>query len=392
MTLGERFERAGRRPAGFDYLRLFLAAAVITQHSINVTQGLKPAQALFFSSWRLVLEPILPMFFALSGFLVAGSLYPCRSLVSFLGLRVLRIMPALAAEILLSALVLGPLFTALPLAQYFSARAFFAYFCNIVGYIHFALPGVFLGNPWRGMVNTQLWTVPLEMKCYCLVLLVTVSGIFWRPPVFVGLLAAAQVAMAGHVVAEHPGLGLLVDGTNLIFTFFWGTACYVFRDRIRADFAWFIAALALMVGLPAVPGGDCFVAVPAVYATVWLGTANPPRIKLLLKGDYSYGMYLYGFPIQQSIVVLMPGIGWYADAVLALSATFGVAHLSWWYVEKPALQLKTALQRAEARLLAMLPRHGMVVTFSRATAERLHADGHVAGRSQGAGMPIRLPR
>ena len=59
------------------------------------------------------------MFFCLSGFLVAGSLERCRTPISFAGLRIFRIFPALVVEVLLSALILGPLLTHYSLKMYF---------------------------------------------------------------------------------------------------------------------------------------------------------------------------------------------------------------------------------------------------------------------------------
>ena len=104
------------------------------------------------------------MFFALSGFLVASSLERCKTLFTFLGLRAIRILPALAVEIFISALIIGPLFTTEPAKAYFAAPEFHDYFLNILGDIHYHLPGVFAANP-SDAVNGQLWTVPYEMIC-----------------------------------------------------------------------------------------------------------------------------------------------------------------------------------------------------------------------------------
>ena len=75
------------------------------------------------------------MFFILSGFLVAGS-GQRLSLGDFIANRSLRIVPALAVDIVLCALILGPIFTVLPLGEYFTHQTFFDYFWNIVGAIH----------------------------------------------------------------------------------------------------------------------------------------------------------------------------------------------------------------------------------------------------------------
>ena len=84
MTLEDKMREASYKPAGFDYLRLILATAVICQHSVNVSYGQDAAIRMFLSDWRPLFAVILPMFFALSGYLVSGSLTRCRSLLSFL--------------------------------------------------------------------------------------------------------------------------------------------------------------------------------------------------------------------------------------------------------------------------------------------------------------------
>jgi peptidoglycan/LPS O-acetylase OafA/YrhL len=165
MRIAQRILFTGGRATGFDYLRLVLALAIVVWHSVATSYGLAVAHALYAGPLRAVLGALLPMFFALSGFLVAGSLQRCRTLPMFLALRALRIFPALTVEVVLSALVLGPLLTTLPLAQYLADPLFWQYLRNAGGDVHFFLPGVFAGNPVRGQINAQLWTVPFELKC-----------------------------------------------------------------------------------------------------------------------------------------------------------------------------------------------------------------------------------
>jgi peptidoglycan/LPS O-acetylase OafA/YrhL len=166
----------GKGP-GFDTLRLWLALAVLLIHSFTVAQydqGLP--QKLWSGPLRPFLLAILPMFFALSGFLVTGSAMRARSAKKFLALRLLRLVPALTVELTLSALVLGPILTVVPLQQYFGDRLFFSYFGNIVGHVQFFLPGLFIGAPMAGVVNLNLWTLTPEYYCYAFMLLLMVSG------------------------------------------------------------------------------------------------------------------------------------------------------------------------------------------------------------------------
>jgi peptidoglycan/LPS O-acetylase OafA/YrhL len=164
--------------SGFDYLRLLLAIGVLCIHSFSTSYG-QPGKRFFFYCLgdRLTPPAILPMFFALSGFLVAASYFRTKSVGAFVMLRVLRIAPALAVEVFLCALVLGSMFTTLPLTKYFSHPTFWSYFGNLIGWIHFLLPGVFENNPLNIAVNLSLWTVPYELECYIALMALALLGL-----------------------------------------------------------------------------------------------------------------------------------------------------------------------------------------------------------------------
>jgi peptidoglycan/LPS O-acetylase OafA/YrhL len=89
-------------------------------------------------------------------------------------------------EATLSALVLGALFTTLPLRHYLMSPELGSYFGNIVGLVHFTLPGVFEHNPVPQVINSQLWTIPFELECYFLLL--SVSAVLRDRRAFVALI------------------------------------------------------------------------------------------------------------------------------------------------------------------------------------------------------------
>ena len=173
-TLQSQLYLVRNRPTGFDYLRLILALSIIVWHSITICYG-PLAEAYFWTGPpRPIVYLLLPSFFALSGFLVAGSLER-HNVLEFLTLRITRIFPALAVEVLISALVIGPLLTTVTWRAYFSSYEFRSYLLNLLGNIHFFLPGLFIDNPTPKYVNAQLWTVPIELYCY---VFLTASAMF----------------------------------------------------------------------------------------------------------------------------------------------------------------------------------------------------------------------
>jgi peptidoglycan/LPS O-acetylase OafA/YrhL len=354
-SLGARLAETKGRPSGFDYLRIGLAIAVIAMHGAITTGG----EAADFAAWvtplRPLLRSILPMFFALSGFLVAGSLERCRTLVSFLGLRVIRIYPALAVEVLLSAFIIGLSITTVPVGTYLTSPDFFRYLLNITGDIHYLLPGVFTNNPYPNTVNAQLWTVPFELGCYITISGLALLGVVKRPY----LAPAAAIAISGlhlgYRLYEHHGASLYmlggIPGTLLIVSFLVGISLYLYRERVSWDGRLFGAAAVAAAVLLVVPGGE-YPAVPLLgYVTVWLGLTDYRRLAIIRGADLSYGVYLYGFVIQQLFAFLFPQFRyWWASILVCVPCALLFAAGSWNLIEKPALKLRGPLMKLEAIL------------------------------------------
>eukprot|EP01037_Dinobryon_pediforme_P018707 gene18707-19008_t len=350
---------ANFRSSGFDYMRLILCAGVILQHAGTTSYGHEFGEILPYGLDRAWTPYLVAMFFTLSGFLVSGSLFRCKSLVSFLGLRVTRIMPALACEVLLSAIIIGPMLTSLDLHSYFSDEKFKIYFLNIIGDIHYQLPGLFSTNPLQNTVNDQLWTIPFELICYTVISALAFVGIATRRYLLLVFCVSIQIALAVFAVMHQSTYSKLhilggISGYHDVYFFVIGILFYSFRDKIPYSFGVFVAAFVLSEVLLFVPGGNNFFGFPVAYITVYLGLTNPAKPKVLFSGDYSYGMYLYGFPIQQAIAYFMPNHrSWVSNFSLALIGAFLFAHFSWWCVEKPALSVKSKLLSLEGRVLGV---------------------------------------
>ena len=345
-SIRQRYVAVGGFTHGFDYIRLILAVAVIVQHSVLTTGGSVAASALWSTGYRILLAPILLMFFALSGFLVAGSAKKGGSMRAFVVLRLIRLVPALAVEVVLCALVLGPIFTQLPLAEYFSSRTFFAYFGNIVGHVRMFLPGVFLDNPFPGIVNVSLWTVPYELECYLALMALWITGALKKPWLVSALVLAC--AMGGTVNAFlHYDAGWADNRPlpySLVVAFLAGVCLNLFAERVRLDLRLALLALAGMVLTTVRYESVYLAALPAAYLVVYLGMLHPPKKSFLLRGDYSYGLYIFAFPLQQVYSQLfVEHRVWYLNAMFAIVLGLGYAALSWRLVEQPVLSRKKAV-------------------------------------------------
>jgi peptidoglycan/LPS O-acetylase OafA/YrhL len=360
VSLAERLIVSDGRPSGFDYMRLVLAISVALVHSWGLMDhgptaagGLK-VNPLPGMSLPGLAAPILAMFFALSGFLVAGSMERSKTLLTFLGLRVIRIVPALAVEVLLSAFLIGTVVTTLPLASYFQDPLFWKYLRNLVGDIQYFLPGVFENNPVARIVNGALWTVPAELVCYLtLAGLVLLGGAAQRK--FLVPLATAGLVLAHLVLLSDKSLkGGVFSWPLLVFCFLTGVSLFLYRDKIVWSFPLFLGALTASIALFwFVPLGYYFAILTITYVTVYVGLTNFKRISVIKGADYSYGIYIYHFVIIQFFIYLAAPPYWWDNVLVCIPLSALFAACSWHFIEKPTQKWRKYLPTAEKRYLAI---------------------------------------
>ncbi len=359
-SVGTRLTDGGGRSAGFDYVRLTLAASVIFFHSRPLMLGASPHSAegaVAHQSFSLVeivhnlVQPIewmaVPSFFALSGFLVAASLLRSKTTLEFTMLRVLRIVPALFFETMIFAFIAGPMVTTIPLSEYFTSPLLWSYPRNIIGDMHYFLPGVFLNNPHPRYVNGQLWTIPAELDCYLLLILVSLAKLArFKATIPVTLLIITPVLLALQFLTPYGPLtwhmgGSHVAEVSLFLCFLAGVSLFVYRDAIPLHPVLFVASILLSYGLLWDGKFQYLVAIPIAYATTFVGLAIRRPSFVTRLSDYSYGIYLYGFPIQQLFALLFPSFLtlWFITGFIApLVVTTGIAAVSWVALESPILE------------------------------------------------------
>jgi peptidoglycan/LPS O-acetylase OafA/YrhL len=152
---------------------------------------------------------------------------------------------------------------------------------------------------------------------------------------------------------------------RFILCFFVGGAFYLYADKIRLDIR---IAVALALAAVLTVGTGAFEAVFRValaYGVLWFALVPGGVIRRFnLIGDYSYGLYILCFPIQQTFVALDPAIGPGALFLCSFPAVLAVAILSWHFIEHPALRRKawagdsvgSLLRGGQQRLTALLGR------------------------------------
>lgn len=107
-----------RKDNNFDFLRFLAALLVVTSHSFWLYGDPYPEMAMLGGT--AIGTIAVYMFFIISGYLISASWLHSRSATDFVTKRLIRIFPALIVATLLTILLIGPLATELPLAEYFS--------------------------------------------------------------------------------------------------------------------------------------------------------------------------------------------------------------------------------------------------------------------------------
>ena len=80
--------------------------------------------------------------------------------------------------------------------------------------------------------------------------------------------------------------------------------------------------------------------------------------------DVSYGMYIYGFPVQQLIMTFLPGVGFWGLTGLALVLTAPLAAASWFVLESPIInRARASLAVEHASPVPTVPHKGEAPTL-----------------------------
>ncbi len=323
-----------------DFIRFAAAAGVILSHAFPLAQGTGTREPLEdFTRGQMTLGRLcVAVFLVISGLLITQSYERTPSLARYTWARVLRIFPGLAVVLLLSALLLGPALTQAPLGVYFGSSETYLYLLrNFTLYApQWELPGVFTGNAYPGAVNGSLWTLKYEVGFYLLVAGLGAAGLLRKWVALAGWAAAAVVPFVPYV---GPRLGFWPE---LYLYFGGGLALYLLRDRVRMS-PWVALGCAAALGVTAWLGVGFRHAVGCCGAYLVLYLAFlPSRLSGFARhGDFSYGVYIYAFPVQQLVTALLGGrTEWWVNAALSLPVVVALAALSWHLVEQPALRLK----------------------------------------------------
>ena len=334
------------RDNNFNLIRMLAASMVLVSHAFPISLGygtIEPLQDLL--GLKLGTAAVY-VFFAISGFLISQSFERSQSLARFIIARILRIFPGLLVALTLTAFLLGPYVTTLPLREYFSSPAVPLYLIRnlILAFPLYELPGVFTNNPYGGAINGSLWTLVYEVTCYMGVLLIGLAGAFqkkWQMAIALTCFAAFY-AITMHAPAGYAIPGRIINLAELGLPFAIGTAFYVWRTYLPLGWALGIALASLTAAAAYQSFFHELFVVTLCYWVFLVGYLPGGIIRAYNRlGDYSYGVYIYAFPIQQLVAHYLAPMAPIQNMVLSAPATLALAVLSWHLIEKPALTAKS---------------------------------------------------
>ena len=351
----------------FDLLRLAAALAVFAGHAEFLYRVRMPVPFAGHSLGSLAVY----VFFFISGYLVCQSWAREPRWRTFWLKRALRIFPGLIVAVALSVFVVGWMATTLPAADYLRAPRTWLNLANNMAALATVqtLPGVFEHNPFARAVNGSLWTIRYELFMYLVLALLASAarGRRWLYPLAAGVLAllwplARLRGWDAALEAQPSALAELFRWTDFCgfgVPFFLGSACAAYGVRPRV----WMPGLALGAVVCASVASSATLRQVAVWAFITCATfytafagrpgvtpARPARQRV----DLSYGIYIYAFPVQQAMTELSLRHGWplAASVVLSLAVIVPLALLSWFVVERPAIQLVRRWRSAGPRAAA----------------------------------------
>lgn len=356
------------RDNSLNAVRLGLAAAVILAHSW-------PLGGYGASTMENLGAVGVNGFFALSGFLIAGSRLR-NGFGTYITRRARRIFPGFWTCLLVIGFVFAPLGGLIGGQGWNPAQSLAYVLDNATLWMTNPTIGATLaGAPNPGMWNGSLWTLMYEFGAY--LLCGAALGVVWvrRHLIASAAIATSAFPVLSWWVGDLSGAAHMLTSALRLFSFFAvGVLAFALRDRLRTTTPLAIAAVGIVAVLAATSETalNLLSPIPLTYALLHIGATW--RTSIAATEDHSYGLYVYGWPVQQLLGML--GLGALVPvpvfAAVSFACTLPLAIASWRLVERPAM-------RASLPTLPPLP--------ARATGDLhpadqpMHVPGHVDQRA-----------
>lgn len=326
-----------RQANNFTIIRLIAALLVIYGHSYPIVGSGHPDLILQLLQSRFAGAVAVDVFFVISGFLICAS-WQRNSFSQFVAARIFRIYPALIVCVSLCVFVLGLVLT--EDQSYFSHADVWEYLKYNFTLLStkYYLPGVFESHPDKA-INGSIWSLPYEVRLYACLAFIGLLG-FLKPGRY--MFACLIIGLAYFFdFFSYLSIGDVKSWRNLGPFFMAGAFCWIYRKSIILSAP---ILMLMIIGCIAFYKSEKFIYfyfITLVYGTFYL--VYVPQIKWQPSKDLSYGVYLYGWPVQQLVLHFVPGCTAELNAAVSIVIALACGYLSWTYVEAPALALRKKL-------------------------------------------------
>ncbi len=332
---------ADGRENNFTFVRLVCACLVIYGHSYAVTKAGGGDLVAQLTGYAFAGGVAVDIFFLISGFLVTASLTK-GGLLHYAVSRGLRIYPALFVNMVIAVFVLGTAATTLPITEYLRSNEVWAYFLGLSSTLNgaFFLPGVFADHK-NAAVNGSIWSVLIEVRLYIVLAIIYAFG-FLKSPARFNVLFFSMVIFFWMNPDWLPEFARGSTNSHVCFLFFVGTFLYINRLEIPISaFSLLIALLLCGMTLGTLKFSFAYMFfLITIFLSICFGTHFTWFDRL---GDFSYGVYLYGWPTQQFVLMVNPDAGALANTFFSILICLVLGFLSWHFVENPFLRRKNSL-------------------------------------------------
>lgn len=336
----------------FGFLRLLFAVAVLYFHSYILGGFGNEPFGTFLKNQESVGSMAVMGFFVISGFLVTKSLINSGSVLVYSFRRCLRVLPGFWVCLLVTACIFAPVVF---LLERHTLSGFPVLGPNgSLDYIRnnffllmhqYTIGNLLANNPLKNIFNGSLWTIFPEAKAYLFLGILGVLKLHKSKTALLLIFFAMWSLIFFNIPvhsASNKFLRLVIDPVFLLYGtyFFAGAVCFLFRDLLPLNNYWFYLCVGLAVLAATLGFLHQTLPILGPYAVLWLAQKLPFR-NFANKGDLSYGVYIYAFPVQQLLSLVHINRNFFIYFGLSLLVTLVLAVLSWNWVEKPALRLKT---------------------------------------------------
>lgn len=329
----------------FDFLRFLFALLVVVSHSYPLSGDNESSQWIYkITNGQIVLAQIgLSGFFIISGYFIFQSLERSKDLLDYFKKRFLRLFPALAVVLIIS-IILVP-FVYEGEVSFFKNTAVYTYVPYNLSLYGFqsSIKGVFDTNPYHS-INGSLWTIRYEFSLYVALAflfffraqkqLITFI-LFVCFSIFMILNTFCLNRFGGSSLFGLQGFHVLNLGTFFICGSL--LASLQFEKIKHKSIILIISVLILVLSLY-YNFYDSVKHLVFPIVILLIGFIPLPFISTFGKfGDMSYGIYIYSFPIQQTLMYYYK-MNTYSLLIYSVLLSIGFGYISWHLIEKRALK------------------------------------------------------